>query len=191
MPNPIQRKRAGRTTARVDKRLWKGKCSDTGGESIGSGCSLRRSRLGRFGMGGCTLTLTNGLGEPVTLGGAVTAEIEHELRSTSDTLLATLEQLEQLETEKRTLPPDSDRFQKLAREIERLAAVIFAESHDQQQLGVRSKRLSQQQGVELDPIDEMTPARDVSVILGEWRAAERALADADPDTSSAPRRRLT
>ena len=134
-------------------------------------------------MGGCTLTHTNGFGEPVTLEGAVTAEIEHELRSTSDTLLATLEQLEQLETEKRTLPPDSDRFQKLAREIERLAAVIFAESHDQQQLGERSQELSQRQGVELDTIDEIASTRDVSVILGEWRAAERALASADADTS--------
>jgi len=113
----------------------------------------------------------------------VTAEIEHELRSTSDTLLATLEQLEQLETEKRTLPPDSERFQKLAREIERLAAVVFAESHDQQQLGKRSQELSQRQGVALGAIDDMTPTRDVSVILGEWRAAERAFSTAEQDTS--------
>ena len=113
----------------------------------------------------------------------MTSEIEHDLRAASDGLLATLEQLEQLETEKRTLAPDSDRFQKLAREIERLAVIVLAESQTQQRIGVRFKELNTREDIVVDPIDEMVPTRDVAVILGEWRVAERDLAAADADTA--------
>jgi len=55
-----------------------------------------------------------------------TLEVESELRVASDRILKSLEQLDSLENEKRTLKPDSARFQTLAKEIERLAADIFA-----------------------------------------------------------------
>lgn len=113
----------------------------------------------------------------------MTSEMEHALRSTSDQILATLEQLEKLEAEKRELEPGSDRFRALAVEIERLAAVIFAQSHVEQQLAERSREVTLATGTVLTPIEDMVPTREIPTILGEWRAAERALASSDPDTA--------
>lgn len=110
-------------------------------------------------------------------------EIEANLRVTSDRLLSTLEQLQTLENEKRTLPPGSARFQTLAKEIERLSSEIFAQSHAQQQLGQRARVVERNKGVELPSIEESTVTRDLSVILNEWRDAERRLSLAQPDSA--------
>jgi hypothetical protein len=109
--------------------------------------------------------------------------IEDGLRVASDRLLGTLEQLETLENEKRTLPPESERFQTLAFEIERLAAEIFAQSHAQEQLGEAARAQSARQGVSLPPIEESESVRELSLILADWRDAERRLQLADPDTA--------
>jgi hypothetical protein len=108
--------------------------------------------------------------------------IESELRVTSDRLLQTLDQLEALENEKRSLKPDSPRFAKLAHEVERLAAEAFAQTHAQQALGERA-RAAEAQGVELPPIAESTLMRPLQVILAEWRDAERRLQLAEPDSA--------
>ncbi len=109
-------------------------------------------------------------------------EIEQDLRSTSDEMLRTLEQLEVLETEKRAEPPGSVRFLGLAKEIERLAAVVFSQTARQQSLAEQTHAAARS-GVEIPPIEKMTTAREVSVILSEWRDAERHLASTGVDTA--------
>lgn len=108
--------------------------------------------------------------------------VEQQLRATSDSVLATLDQLALLETEKRTLKPDSQRFQDVALEIERLAADMFAQAHAQERLGERSQAEAAR-GKNLPPIDKVPATRELHVILEEWRAAERQLAAASPRTA--------
>jgi hypothetical protein len=110
-------------------------------------------------------------------------ELEADLRVASDRLLATLDQLESLENEKRTLKPGSARFQTLAKEIERLASQVFAQTHAQEQLGVHARIVERRSGIELPPIEESTQARELPVVLAEWRDAERRLSLAVPDTA--------
>ena len=117
------------------------------------------------------------------LAGSDAVEIETDLKVTSDRLLRTIEQLDALESEKRTLKPDSDRFQYLAKEVERLAATIFAQSQTQQRLGRRAQATMEQTGVEVAAIDDSEATRELSVILAEWRDAERRMSHAAPDSA--------
>lgn len=110
-------------------------------------------------------------------------EIEADLRNASDRMLRTLDQLVTLESEKRTLEPGSPRFLRLANEIERLAAAVFAQTHTQRDLGERAQSVVERTGAEIAPIDEMTPQRELQIILSEWRDAERRLAASPPDSA--------
>ncbi len=110
-------------------------------------------------------------------------ELEIDLRLTSDRMLRTLEQLEALENEKRTLSPGSARFQKLATEVERLAATIYAQTHAQEQLGEKAEEVIRRTGVQLPSIEESEHMRDVQLVLADWRDAERRLVSAAPDSA--------
>jgi len=110
-------------------------------------------------------------------------ELEAELRLASDRMLHTLEQLHALETEKRELTPGSPRFKKLATEIERLAAVVFAQTHTQESLGEQAAAHAKRTGEVLAPIEDAQTRRDLQVIITDWRDAERRLALADPDSA--------
>lgn len=110
-------------------------------------------------------------------------ELEANLRNASDRMLRTLDQLAALENEKRTLKPDSERFQRLAREVERLAADVFAQTHAQRDIGERAKVVMDRIGAEVPPIEGATATRDLQLILNEWRDAERRLAAASPDSA--------
>lgn len=110
-------------------------------------------------------------------------ELETDLRAQSDQILRTLDQLETLENEKRRLEPGNPRFLALAAEIEKLAASLYAHSHMQKDLGEKARAVSDMTGIEVAPIDDVPPARDVQHILTEWRDAERRLAAAAPGSS--------
>lgn len=110
-------------------------------------------------------------------------ELEADLRNASDRMLRTLDQLFALESEKRTLSPSSERFQRLASEIERLAADVFAQTHSQRDIGERAKDVVERTGAELPPIDQSSAVRDLQVILTEWREAERRLGASSPDSA--------
>lgn len=109
-------------------------------------------------------------------------EFEQELRATSDELLRRLERLRELEIEKRQLTPGTDRFRKIARDIERLAAGVLTKTVEQEHLADRSMEVREQTGIVAQPIADVTPRRDISLILGEWREAERRLSAAAPGT---------
>ena len=109
-------------------------------------------------------------------------DLEQDLRSVSDEMLRTLEQLQRLENEKRAASPGTPRFVNLAREIEKLAALVFSQTTTQQTLAEQSHAAANA-GVDLAPIKEVETARDVSLILAEWRDAERRLAATGIDTA--------
>ena len=101
-------------------------------------------------------------------------ELEQNLRTVSDDMLRTLEQLQILESQKRSEHPGTPRFVKLAKEIEKLAAVVFQQTAAQQTLAVATQAAAKE-GADMAPIDDIPATRDVSLILSEWRDAERRL----------------
>ena len=102
-------------------------------------------------------------------------ELEQDLRTVSDEMLHTLEQLQRLENEKRAETPGTPRFLSLAHEVESLAALVFTQTKEQENLAVKTHAAARS-GADLTPIDEIEAAREVSIVLSEWRDAERRLA---------------
>lgn len=109
-------------------------------------------------------------------------DLEQGLRTVSDQMLHTLDQLQLLEHEKRSESPGSVRFVRLASEIEKLAAMVFAHTSRQQALAEQTLAATEA-GVDIPPIDEMVTTRDVSAILTEWRAAEREVGATSIDSA--------
>jgi len=110
-------------------------------------------------------------------------EIEEQLRSESDQMLDAIDRLRTLEGEKRIAPPNNRQFQKLAREVERLADTIVGHAETQTDLGVAAAERHAETGEGTTPI-AATP-RDVTTILGEWRDAERRAATAQAGSPEA------
>lgn len=112
-------------------------------------------------------------------------DLEQDLRYTSDEMLRMLERLRALEMRKRKLTPGSEPFKKLAEEVETLASTVFQHSQDQEKIAEDASELRRQAVVEPRPIDEIPPARELHIILAEWRDAERRLAQAAPESEEA------
>jgi hypothetical protein len=102
-------------------------------------------------------------------------EFEQDLRYTSDEMLRALERLRELEGRKRHLQPGTPHFLKLAEEVHTLAREVFAETTEQQRLAEQSVELREATVIDPPPIDDMPPVRELQIILGEWREAERRL----------------
>jgi len=99
---------------------------------------------------------------------------EQELRLSSDVFLARVERLQALELQKRELP--ASEMAGIAIEVEELAREVLAWARHQTELARDA------QNGHWRPIVMIGP-RPVSVVLDEWRAAERDLADAEPGTA--------
>jgi hypothetical protein len=112
-------------------------------------------------------------------------EFEQDLRYTSDEMLRALERLRELETRKRKLKPGTERFRKLAQEVQDLAGTVFAETSEQQRLANQSIELTRANVIDPPPIDDMRPVRELHIILNEWRDAERRLASAEAGSEEA------
>lgn len=113
--------------------------------------------------------------------GSVTQATE-ALRANSDALLRDLDALGTLEEQKRTLPPTDPQMLELAGRIEEVAKRLLAGSSNQRELAeeiVGSAAL----GGPAPAIDD-TP-RSIQSVLADWRAAERALAEAEPRSPAA------
>lgn len=109
-------------------------------------------------------------------------ELEQDLRLTSDDLMNYLERLRDLELEKRGLTPGSSEFVSIAAEIEKLAARVLATTVKQETLAEETLSAKVEDDVELRPIKDVPPVREVQLILAEWREAERRLAAASYGT---------
>src|SRR5918992_4833096 len=109
-------------------------------------------------------------------------DFERELRDASDETLEALARLEEMEREKRSLPPGSDRFISLAREIEERARTVLSSTQRQERLATESvERVEGGEALER-PIEVIDRPRDVPSILADWRDAERRLTRSTPGT---------
>ena len=107
-----------------------------------------------------------------------TADLERaaNLRETSDTLMARLDRLYELESRKRELQPDRPEFVRLAREIEDLSRALLYTSGVEVELAEALHADVKAGDAEADvSIRDTPPKRDAVGVLAEWRAAERRL----------------
>jgi hypothetical protein len=101
------------------------------------------------------------------------SDIGSRLRTTSDALLADLEQLEALEQQKRELEPGDPRVVELAAAVEEVARRVLGQTVRQREMASVARDLVEvgSESAPDAPI-EQTP-REIHVILAEWRDAER------------------
>jgi hypothetical protein len=113
-------------------------------------------------------------------------DIRPQLRATSDALLVALDELRELEGQKRKLRPGTPKFAELAKQIETLAEEVLRNSETEERLAQRSVELVEdgRGDVAAQPIEAMAAPRDVHLILGEWRDAERRLAAETPGSQA-------
>jgi len=112
-------------------------------------------------------------------------QLEHaaDLRQTSDLFMQRLDRLHELESRKRELPPDEPEFVRLAREIEDLSRALLFTGGQQVELAEAVHHEAKTNDIAVDQsIRDTPPRRDAVSILAEWRAAERRLAAAAPDS---------
>jgi len=115
--------------------------------------------------------------------------LERELRDTSDSLVRALDRLQDLEAEKREVPTGTPHFVKLAQQIEDLAIEVLRRTEREAALAQDTEERREAGGGVGRAIQDTPPSRrDLTVILTEWRAAERRLASAEasgPESSAA------
>lgn len=97
------------------------------------------------------------------------------LRHTADKLLSQLSELEELERTKRALEPGSRAQLRLSRRVESLARKVLNIAGQQTDLVETIAEMADETSGHL--------TREPHVILGEWRAAERAM-EAEPTGSA-------
>jgi len=105
-------------------------------------------------------------------------DTERELRLASDNFLTRIERLHALEEQKRELPPPA--MADMAHEVEALSREILEWAGRQTDLAEAAAALDDG---DARPI-AIIPPRSLSVILAEWRAAERGLQDEAPGTAA-------
>jgi formate-dependent nitrite reductase cytochrome c552 subunit len=103
--------------------------------------------------------------------------LDEHLRAASDSLLVTLDRLQELEESKQEIEPGTPAFADLATRIQDLAARAL-------RLTVEQRHLSDEASDARATAQEVAPIADTmraaSVVLSDWRAAERRMAEAAP-----------
>ncbi len=107
------------------------------------------------------------------------------LRAESDTFVAQLERLGELEDRKRDLPPSDPRFLALSVEVEEAARALLADAQGQTELGDAAHLA----GVDA-PIASIPANLSAAQIIVSWREEERRLASLDAASEEAGTSRL-
>jgi hypothetical protein len=100
-------------------------------------------------------------------------------------MMRDLEQLEELEREKRQLSPEDPRLVKIAGEVEVLALRVLGTTVRQRELAEDAHDLARQGSPEAPEHSIAGTPREIHVILAEWRDAERRATEARPDSAEA------
>jgi hypothetical protein len=108
-----------------------------------------------------------------------------ELRAESDTFVAQLDRLIELESQKREMPPSDPRFVSLAVQVEDAAAALLDDARGQTTLGDAAHTV----GLE-DPIAVISPNLSAIELISAWRDAERKLSALPPGSDEARGLRL-
>ena len=115
--------------------------------------------------------------------------LERELRDTSDSLMRALDQLRDLEAEKRGVTTGSRRFVELAQRVEDLAIEVLRRTEREVSLAEDTEERREAGGGVGRAIEDVPESsRELTAILAEWRDAERRLAASDaasPESSTA------
>ncbi len=109
-----------------------------------------------------------------------------KLRAESDTFVAQLQRLLQLEAEKRDTPPTDPRFLGLAIEVEDAASALLDDARGQLTLGDAALEA----GLD-EPIAVISPNLSAIELISAWRDAERKLSELPPRSEEAGSLRLT
>lgn len=107
------------------------------------------------------------------------------LRAESDTFVAQLERLGELEDRKRDIPPSDPRFLALSVEVEEAARALLADAEGQTRLGDDAHVA----GIDL-PIASIDPNLSAAQLMVGWRNEERKLASFDAGSDEARASRL-
>ncbi len=113
------------------------------------------------------------------------SEAGKALRATSDALMRDLETVNDLESEKRLLPPGSPRLVELAAHIEAIAGRLLASTIRQRELSEHIEGLVEDHHPDAPRTSIEATPREIHVILAEWRDLERLAADVAPDSPEA------
>jgi hypothetical protein len=108
-----------------------------------------------------------------------------KLRAESDTFVAQLERLLELEAEKRDTPPTDPRFVSLAVEVEDAVSALREDARGQTAMGDAAHAA----GV-TDPIAVISPNLSAVELITAWRDAERRLGGLPPRSEEARSLRL-
>jgi len=100
-------------------------------------------------------------------------------------MMRDLEQLEELEREKRQLPPEDPRLVKIAGEVEVLALRVLGTTVRQRELAEDAHDLVRQGSPKAPEHSIAGTPREIHVILAEWRDAERRATEAPPGSGEA------
>ncbi len=113
------------------------------------------------------------------------SETGRALRATSDALLADLEALEVLEREKRELASGHPRLLQLAAEVEEIAGRLVGQTVRQRGLSADAQGMIASGHGDAPTTSIARTAREIHLILADWRTAERRAADTEPGSAAA------
>ncbi len=108
-------------------------------------------------------------------------EIRSDLRAASDGIMSMIESLRAIEGTKRQHHPGSPEFLWYAERVEELSQAILGLSTREREA---AERADAEPGVSPTTVEE-TPPPSITELLERWREAERALADAGPNSPEA------
>jgi hypothetical protein len=106
--------------------------------------------------------------------------VESSLRQTSDTLLVGLDELAELEDEKRRLRPGDPRLVEIAARVEEVAEQVLGASVHQRELTEEAQELARDDVARAPQRSIEESSRAIADILAEWRSVERRLAAVPP-----------
>jgi hypothetical protein len=105
------------------------------------------------------------------------------LRATSDQLMLAVAEVDARERRKRGMKPGEQAFLELARAVRIAAEVALELARQEERTALEIERESR--GALLPPIEHMTPAKELALILDEWRVVEKRLVGAEAGSSEA------
>ena len=105
------------------------------------------------------------------------------LRGASDGLLLAIREVEQRESRKRDVRPGDPAFGRLAKEVRIAAEAVLSLAREEEERATQTSGRELSAG--LPTINASAPRAELAGILEEWRAVDRRLAAAPPESAEA------
>lgn len=105
------------------------------------------------------------------------------LRAASDQLIIAIAEVDARERRKRGVQPTAPAFVEMARAVRIASEVVLELARQEERTAIEIDREAKDET--LPPIESVTPAKELSHILDEWRAVEKRMAAAQAGTPEA------